>query len=198
MFFLASFYAPTPLENSLKIATFEIVFEKTMQAKATNNDTVTRFELYLKAHACRKTPERMAIIAEIVRRKQHFDAAKLGQWLAECGCHVSRATLYNNLELLVDSGILRKHVYGQSTEYELLESQSRHIHIICKECGKVKEVRDVETLNYLNTKKYSAFTTDYFVLYVYGTCNACSRKRKRANDAQAKTAKAKAKNQQSK
>ena len=138
-----------------------------------------KFTLYLKGKKLRKTPERYAILEKILSLNDHFDIESLYEMLDNSACRVCRATVYNTIELLIDCGLVRRHQFGnQQTQYEKV-SASNHHHLICIECGKIKEVRDSDFIAYMNAKKYQAFTTSYFQLYVYGLCNTCARKMKR-------------------
>lgn len=140
----------------------------------------TKFTLYLESKKLRKTPERYTILEKIFSINDHFDIESLYAALEVDSYHVSRATVYNTIDLLCDCGLVRKHQFGnQQAQYEKVGGMVNHHHLICTECGKIKEVKDSEFIGYMNSKKYQAFTTSYFSLYVYGQCNNCVRKLKR-------------------
>ena len=95
--------------------------------------------------------------------------------------HVSRATIYNTMELLVEGGRVRKHQCGnRHAQYEKVLDATNHHHLMCTECGKIKEVKDTELIKYMNLRKYPSFSTQYFALYVYGICSRCARRMKKA------------------
>lgn len=138
-----------------------------------------KFTLYLKSKNLRKTPERFAILDKILGINDHFDVEKLYIMLEKDSYHVSRATVYNTMDLLIDCGLVRKHQFGNhQSQYEKVSS-GNHQHLICTECGKIKEVKDPDFIAYMNARKYTAFTTNYFQVYIYGICNNCARKLKR-------------------
>jgi len=140
---------------------------------------VRKFSDYLDARAMRKTPERMAILQRLLGMTGHFTVEQLQQSVQDEGMRLSTATVYNTLELLLDAGIVRRHVFeGMTAQYERITIP--HTHLICTTCGKVKEVRDTNFAAFMNARRFNAFNTDHYSLYVYGTCSTCARKSKRS------------------
>lgn len=140
-----------------------------------------KFTLYLESLNLRKTPERFAILDKIFSINDHFDIESLHGMMEADSYHVSRATVYNTIGLLIECGLVRRHSFdNQQSKYEKVGvSSPNHQHLICTECGKIKEVKDNEFSAYMNARKFTAFTTSYFQLYVYGVCNNCIRKKKK-------------------
>ena len=140
-----------------------------------------KFTIYMENKKLRKTPERYAIFNKVMSFNSHFNVEILYQSMEKDAYHVSKATIYNTLELLTDCGIIRRHQFGRNeSQYEKVTEPFNHHHLICTECGKIKEIKDAELLKYLNTRKYPSFTTSYYMLYIYGICNSCARKIKRS------------------
>ena len=101
------------------------------------------FENYLEVHKLRKTPERFSILEEIYSHHTHFDAEQLYLQMKTNEFNVSRATVYNTLELLVNCDLVTKHQFGQGhAQYERSYGFKQHDHIICSNCGKVVEFCD--------------------------------------------------------
>lgn len=101
------------------------------------------FAAYLDKHNQRKTSERFAILEEIYRRNDHFDVESLYIHMKNKGYRVSRATVYNTLDLLVESNLVTKHQFGaQQARYEKSFGFKQHDHLICLDCGEVKEFCD--------------------------------------------------------
>jgi len=146
---------------------------------ASNSPVVRKFNEYLDAHNLRRTTERYAILKLILSINGHFTVEQLQQSLEDDGFRVSRSTVYNTVELLIEAKMLRRHVFeGMQVQYERITLP--HTHLICTTCGKVKEVRDSEFAATMNAKRYNAFNADHYSLYIYGTCSNCARKLKRA------------------
>lgn len=150
-----------------------------------------KLTLYLESKNLRKTPERYAILDKVFSCNNHFDIMELYKKMEDDAYHVSRATIYNTMDLLTECGLVRKHQFGsQHAQYEKVCDTTNHHHLICTECGKIKEVKDAEFIKYMNTIKYPSFSTSYFMLYVYGICNSCARKLRKKSKIE-KTIKAK-------
>lgn len=84
----------------------------------------------------RKTEERYAILECICSFPGHFDMCLLHQKLEEMNFHVSRATVYNTVDVLVDSGLIVRHqLTAQAVQYELRMLAETHLHLICMNAG---------------------------------------------------------------
>ena len=131
------------------------------------------FTDYLKKHKHRKTPERYAILEHIYSYEGHFNAEILHR-LMQKDYRVSLATIYNTLEVLLACKLIIKHQLGtQVAQYEKAFGNNTHNHLICTNCGKVKEFTDKQLKNSIQGRKFAHFYSSHYSLYMYGLCHKC-------------------------
>lgn len=139
-----------------------------------------KFSEYLVANNHRRTPERFAILDIIYAEDRHFDMDALYNAMNESNFRVSRATLYNTMQLLVKCKLVVQHQFGRNLSfYEKAYGNDSHLHLICTLCGKVKEDKDPVIQDHLTKRKTRGFYASHYTLYIYGVCTLCRNEAKR-------------------
>jgi Fur family transcriptional regulator, ferric uptake regulator len=126
----------------------------------------------------RLTPERNAILDTVLEIQGHFDADSLFYRLRGNGVKVSKATVYNTLELLQECGLISKYRFAENTSrYEKAFGKPHHHHLICLHCGDIIEFIN-EKLEHLQEDvcQQNNFASQSSTVQIFGTCSKCRKK----------------------
>ncbi|NHN35348.1 Fur family transcriptional regulator [Paenibacillus agricola] len=127
----------------------------------------------LKATGVRMTPQRHAILAFLLNTMTHPTADEIYKALAPQYPSMSVATVYNNLKVYIELGLVREMTYGDhSSRFDA--DMSDHYHALCENCGKLvdfayKPLNDLEITAGIET----GFLIKSHRVEVYGLCTQC-------------------------
>jgi len=134
-----------------------------------------RFRRHLRERRLPVTRQRMAVAEEVFRSGDHPSVEDLEHRVRASGAQVGTATLYRTLEVLVQSGLVREHDFGEGFKrYEPMTASPAHDHLICERCGRVDEFANdrLERLLRLTADEHR-FRYRRHRVDVHGVCTAC-------------------------
>lgn len=130
----------------------------------------------LKKTGVRITPQRHAILNYLMETMGHPTADEIYRALESKFPSMSVATVYNNLKMFIEAGMVHELTYGDNaSRYDA--NISEHYHIICEKCGKIEDF----SYPYLDdVERHAALETGFEVhghrMELHGVCKACSNK----------------------
>jgi Fur family peroxide stress response transcriptional regulator len=128
----------------------------------------------LKMTGVRMTPQRYAILAYLLEQKTHPTVDEIYRALESKFPNMSVATIYNNLKVFLETGLVRELTYGDgASRYDA--DMSEHYHAICENCGKIE---DFDHPPLVEVEKAAERETGFVVkghrMEVYGLCRECA------------------------
>lgn len=127
----------------------------------------------LKESGVRITPQRYAVLEYLLTSMSHPTADEIYKALEDKFPNMSVATVYNNLRVLKEIGLVKELTYGDdSSRFDC--NMTEHYHIICNTCGKIVDF-DYPTLNEVESfaEKVTGFKVNQHRLELYGECEDC-------------------------
>ena len=130
----------------------------------------------LKETGVRITPQRHAILEYLIESSSHPTADDIYKSLENRFPNMSVATVYNNLKVFREVGLVKELNYGDaSSRFDFVTTD--HYHIICEECGKIVDFHyppldEVESL----AEQVTGFEVSHHRMEIYGKCGECQGK----------------------
>jgi len=134
------------------------------------------FRRYLRDRGLPVTQQREAIAEVVFGAGGHLSVDDIESRLREQGERIGKATIYRTLEMLVKSGLVEEHDFGEGFKrYEHLFGQEPvREHLVCTECGKVTEIHSSELVRVQEDEaRRHGFLPSRYRLQIYGLCASC-------------------------
>ena len=140
-----------------------------------NKELLNKFRDVLRQEGLKCTPQRVVILEEVVKDRGHRECEEIYMALRQNGSHVSRATLYRTMDILVKNEFVRKMEIGDGrARYESKVDRLHHDLLICTSCGKIVEFvdHDIEDIQVQIAKRYH-FILQRHIHQLFGLCKKC-------------------------
>ena len=134
-----------------------------------------RFRRHLRDHRLPVTRQRDQVAEVVLTSDEHLSVDQILRRLKERGGRIGTATVYRTLEVLVESGLVRAHDFGEGfRRYEPVTAQQHHGHLICIRCGRVAEfaTERLERMLPIIADEH-AFQHQRHRVEIYGVCRDC-------------------------
>lgn len=138
------------------------------------DEAVAQFGEFLSQHGKKRTPERFFILKKIYECQTPVDIQTLFKMVCQEEGLVSLTTIYNNLSLLIDAGLVRKLdlVGGKMAFFEKTLGQEPHGYIICDNCGSISLFKESEFFD-IHSLMPRGFRMHDITFHVHGICHKC-------------------------
>lgn len=138
------------------------------------------FRDFLKKGKNRITPERFEVLEAALDHDGHFGADDLFIKMKNANSRVSRATVYNTLELLAQCELITKRNFGDNiNRYESNYKKQTHDHLICIDCGKIIEFSDARFKKFpAEISEDLGFDFDSYSFNIFARCRDKSKCKK--------------------
>lgn len=149
-----------------------------------------RLTHYMEEKAMRKTPERYEILRILGFTSGIFTIDDLmGLMQEHAGFQVSRATLFNTMELFCDAGLAIKHSLSTAAHYEMRTDNNPKAYVICRQCNTIAKVSTSTAKLALQNLHIRYFSIEDKLLYMRGLCRKCQAKKRQETRKQKKQTK---------
>ncbi|MFP4416889.1 MAG: Fur family transcriptional regulator [Chitinivibrionales bacterium] len=133
------------------------------------------FMAYLKNEGLARTPQRKAVLEQIIAGPSHFDVEELVVAIRRKKASVSRATVYRTITHLENACLIRKIDFNHPhAHYELITGVCHHEHLICEKCGRIDEFADSQLEQIIGSMaRQHGFAITKHTVQIFGICERC-------------------------
>ena len=129
----------------------------------------------LRERGLRMTPQRRAILAEVMAAEGHISPVAVSRRIRERVPGVNASTVYRTLTLLEDLGVLSHSHLESGPEYHR-RAESRHVHLTCSRCGSDDSLSLAEAARLQQLiERHHGFQPDLTHFAISGLCARCQR-----------------------
>jgi Fur family peroxide stress response transcriptional regulator len=138
--------------------------------------THEQFRILAWEHGLAATHQRQIVYEAVISSHGHYSPEQIYASVRKRVPSISLATVYNNLRLFVERGLLRE-VSPHASTLLVDGNLKPHHHLVCSRC---KSVQDIEA-DFIDFKRLSPHVPNGFdltqpVVEVFGLCPRCSAK----------------------
>lgn len=128
----------------------------------------------LRTRGLRMTPQRRAIVSEVMRTPGHISPAAIARKVQGEMPGVNASTVYRTLSLLEEVGVLQHSHLESGAEYHRSE-EAAHVHLTCSTCGTedALSLAEAESLHAL-IRAHHGFEADLTHFAIGGLCRRCA------------------------
>jgi Fur family transcriptional regulator, ferric uptake regulator len=141
-----------------------------------NSTFLHLFRRYLRDQGLPITQQRETIAEVVFNSNEHQSVEEIEAKLRSQDEKIGKATIYRTLEMLVKSGLVAEHDFGEGFKrYEHMFGQAPvREHLVCTECGKVKAIDSPELQRaQQEVAEKQGFMPARYRLAIYGICKDC-------------------------
>ena len=129
----------------------------------------------LRSRGLRMTPQRRAIVTEVMRTNGHISPAEIARRVQGDMPGVNASTVYRTLSLLEEVGVLQHSHLETGAEYHKAD-EAEHVHLTCARCGKddplsLGEAKSLQDL----IQRHHGFRADLTHFAITGLCESCAK-----------------------
>ncbi len=125
---------------------------------------------FLEENGIRPSSQRILMLQYLEESKSHPTADKIYVDLSKRLPSISKATVYNNLKLFLNNGIIKEvNIDNSEIHYEMM--MDNHAHFVCRKCKKVEDL-EISNIN-IDLSHISDYEIESQDIFLRGLCNEC-------------------------